>query len=224
MRDAVSSPVPQAGKAPEASRVQLRRRLVLAATSLALGALALSAGVLFLRVRVEVAGLSGLILGALLEALGLATAAHAAVGASRAFPLSEAAARARRVLVAAIALVLPSALLGGAGWLVLVALAPPALFPAHPFFWAPVSAGAAIGLVFAARELASERMAVLAGAGAGGILGLALSAGALAAVNPPEILVDPRLPIDLLLVGLAFIGIAAAFERDPWVARTRRLA
>lgn len=224
MGDVVTIPLAPPGKALETIRAQVRRRLVLASASLALGALALSSAVLFLRVRVEVAGLSGLILGALLDAVGLATAAHAAVGASRAFPLSEAAAASRRLLVAAVALSLPLAALAAGAWLAFAALAPPLLLPAHPFFWGPVSACAAMGLVFAARELASERMAVLTGIGAGGVLGLALSAGGIALADPTGILADPRLPVDLLLVGLAFFGIAAAFERDPWAARSRRLA
>jgi hypothetical protein len=220
----VAIPLAAPGKALESIRLAARRRFVLASAALALGALALSASLLFLRLRIEVAGLSGLIVGALLDVLGLATAAHAAVATSRAFPLSEPAAAARRVLVAVAFIVLPAAALGAFAWLALAALVVPVFLPAHPFFWGPVGGCAAAGLVFAARELASERMAVVAAIGAGGVAGLALSAGGTAVADPAGALSGPRLPIDLLLVALAFLAIASGFERDPWAARSRRLA
>ncbi|HKZ99782.1 MAG TPA: hypothetical protein VJ326_09375 [Thermoplasmata archaeon] len=216
-------PLAPPGKALESIRVAARRRFVLASAALALGALAVSAALLFLRLRVEVAGLSGLIVGALLDVLGLASAAHAAIGTSRAFPLSEGAAASRRILVAAALLVLPAAALGALAWLALVAVVVPVLLPAHPFFWGPVAATAAAGLVLGSRELASERMSVVAAIGAGGVVGLALSAAGTAVADPAGTLAGPRLPIDLLLVALAFLAIGAAFERDPWAARSRRL-
>lgn len=217
-------PLARPGKALETIRVGARRRFVVASAALALGTLALSAALLFLRLRVEVAGLSGLIVGGLLVLLGVATGAHAAIATSRAFPLSEAASASRRLLVAAALILVPAAALGAGAWLGLVVLVLPIVLPAHPFFWGPVTAFAAAGLVFAARELASERMAVVAAIGTGGVVGLALSAGGNAVADPSGTLASPRLPIDLFLVALAFLAIASSFERDPWAARSRRLA
>jgi hypothetical protein len=205
-------------------RAHARRRFAIASALLGIGAVLLATAVGFLLVRSELGGVTGLILGALLQVLGLAAGAQAALGVHRAFPLSEAASSARRVLIGSAVLVLPLSALGSLGWLVAVVGSSPVLLPAHPLFWGPVSAASAIGLVYGARELASERMAILAAAGAGAVVAMALGSGGTTLADPRGALTDPRLAWDLVLVATGFLVVAAAFERDPWSARSRRLA
>jgi hypothetical protein len=97
------------------------------------------------------------------------------------------------------------------------------LMPAIPFLWGPVSSVAAIGFVYAARELSSERMAVAAAIGCGVIVGMTLSAIGGALVQPVDALRSPRLTEDLLLVALGFLAVAFAFHADAWAARSRRV-
>jgi len=220
----VSIPLAPPGKALETMRAHARRRFAVASASLTLGAVLLSAAVGFLLVRSEVGGLTSLILGALLQVLGLAAAAQAAAGVSRAFPLSEAASSSRRILSGSAIVVLPLAILGAAAWLAAVLASSPVLLPAHPIFWGPLSAASSVGLVYAARELASERMAVVAAGGSGAVLAMALSSGGMALADPRGALTSPRLAWDLVLVAVGFLAITAAFERDPWSARSRRFA
>lgn len=217
----VSIPLAPPGKSVETMRAHARRRFAVASASLAFGATSLSVSVGFLVVRSEIGGLTALILGALLQVLGLVAAAQAAIGMARAFPLSEAAASARRVLLGGVVVLLPAAVLGSAAWLMIAASS--AIFlPAHPLFWGPVSAGASIGLVYVARELASERMAVVSAIGCGAVLAMALSSGGTALADPRGVLSNSRLAWDLVLVAVGFLAITFAFERDPWIARSRR--
>lgn len=208
----------------ETMRLHARRRFLFASAGFTLGSLVLSSAVAFFRVYLPVGGLTSLILGALLQVLGLAAAAYAALALARAFPLSEAAAASRRVFLASIAVVLPGALLGTYAWLSLLVRDPQiyVLIPALPLFWGPVSAFTAAGLVYAARELASERMAIVAAIGCGGVVAMALSASAASLVNPLITLESGRLAGDLFLVGLGFLAIAFSFERDASAARSRR--
>ncbi len=221
----MSIPLAPPGKTLEAVRIAARRRYLFASAFLALGTLVLSGAQAFLFAYLPVAVVTALILGALLQILGLFAGAYGATMYSRAFPLNEAAITARRILVGSLAVALPASLLGTVGW-TLLALPEPSLvlLPAFPFFWGTLSIFAAIGLVYAARELASERMAVLAGVGCGGIVAIALSAAGWALADPLGTVGSARLAVDLLLVGMAFVLLAIAFERDPWAARARRPA
>lgn len=222
-------PIAPPGRTLEAVRVAARRRFLVSSVFLALGALLLAVAQAFLLVLAPVGGISGLILGALLQALGLGSGAYGAVLFSRAFPLSEAGLSARFTLLASLLVVLPVSA-GVTAAYVLLALpesplaAPTALvlIPALPFFWGPPSAIAAIGLVHAARELASERMAVVAAAGCGAVIAMSFSAGAGALVDPVGALQSVRLTTDLFVVGVGFLLIGAAFEYDTWAARSRR--
>ncbi len=220
----MSIPAARSGKTLEAIRIAARRRFLFAATFLALGALVLSGAQAFLFAVVPVGLITGLILGALLQILGLLAAAYGATMYRRAFPLSESATAAQRVLVGSVLLAVPAAFLGTMGWILLALPEPSLVFlPAFPFFWGTVSAIEAVGLLFAARELASERMAVLAGVGCGGVIAVVLSAAAWAAADAVGTLGSARLAVDLLLVGISFFLLALAFERDAWAARSRRL-
>lgn len=189
---------------------------------LAFGGLALSVGVAFLLIRSDVGGLTGLIFGTLLQVLGVASAAHAAADLARSLPLSEPAGSAHRILGVSGAVVLAAAVTLAALWTAVVIGTSAFLLPALPLFWGPLSAIGALGLLYAARELASERMAVLAAVGAGGVLGVALSSGGAVLMDPVRTLTSARLVADLFLVGLGFLAMGAAFERDAWAVRLRR--
>ncbi len=222
-------PLATAGKTLETLRLAARRRFVFGASFLSLGAFLLAVAQSFVLLFSAVGVVSASILGALLQVLGLGAGAYSAVLFSRAFPLSESGLAARLLLLAALLVVLPVAA-GVTAVYVLLALpetplaAPTALLliPALPFFWGPVCAVAAIGLVQAARELASERMEVAAGIGCGAVIAMALSAGGGAVVNPFGALYSTRLTEDLLIVAFAFLLIALAFQFDAWAVRSRR--
>jgi len=79
-----------------------------------------------------------------------------------------------------------------------------------------------VGLVFAARDLASERMTVVAALGAGGVAGLSIASVLAVLAEPVATLTSARLVTDLFLIGIGFLAVAAAFERDAWAARSRR--
>jgi len=212
-------------------RATARRRFLFASSFLALGALFLAVAQAFLLFFVPVGVLSGLILGALLQVLGLSAGAYAAVLFSRAFPLSESGLSARLALLASLLVALP-VFAGVTAVYILVALPEPpvagptalVLIPALPLFWGPACSIAAIGLVYAARELASERMMVAAAIGCGVIIGMSLSAGGGALADPVGALRSARLFEDLLLVAAGFLAIALAFHVDAWAARSRRAA
>jgi hypothetical protein len=204
-------------------RTTARRRFLYASVFLALGALVLSAAQAFLFAFLQVGVVTGLILGALLQVLGLFAGAYGATMYSRSFPLNEAAITARRILVGSLAIVLPLAVLLTAGWALLELPEPSlVLLPALPSFWGSLAAFAAVGLVYAARELSSDRMAVAAGVGCGGVVAVALSAAGWSLADPVGTLGSARLVVDLLIVALSFVIMAFAFERDPWAARARR--
>lgn len=221
-------PAASVGKTLETIRSSARRRFLFASAFLSLGAFFLAVAQGFLEVLVPVGLLSGIIVGLLLLVLGLGAGAYAAVLLSQAFPLSEPGLSARTALLASLAVALPVSagvtavylLLGlpefpAAGPLALV------LLPAFPLFWGPALSIAAIGLVFAARELGSERMAVLAAIGCGAVIAMSLSAGGGALLQPVGALQSPRLMGDLLLVAVGFLAIALAFHLDSWAARSR---
>ncbi len=219
----VSIPLTSPGKTLETIRTAARRRFLSAAAFLALGALVLSGSQAFLFAFLPVGLISGLILGTLLQILGLFAAAYGATMYSRAFPLNEAAIGARRLLVGSLALALPVALVATVAW-ILLALSEASLIilPVFPSFWGTLSIVAAVGLVFAARELASERMAILAGFACGAVVAVVLSAVGWSLADPVGTLGSAHLAVDMFLVGLAFLLLAVAFERDPWAARARR--
>ncbi len=216
------------GRTLETVRVAARRRFLLAAAFLALGALLLAIAQAFLIILAQVGVLTGLILGALLQILGLGSGAYGAVLFSRAFPLSESGLSARLSLLVSLLLVLPVSAAVTAVY-VLVALPEPPLaaptalllLPALPFFWGPASAVAAVGLVYAARELASQRMAVAAAVGCGAVIAMAFSAGGGAVADPVGSLRSARFTGDLLIVAVGFLLIAVAFRADAWAVRSR---
>ncbi len=222
-------PITPPGRTLEAVRVAARRRFLVSSAFLALGALLLAVAQAFLLATVPVGGISGLILGALLQILGLGSGAYGAVLFSRAFPLSESGLSARFALLASLFVVLPVSA-GVTAAYILLALpespvaAPTALLliPALPFFWGPPSTVAAIGLVYAARELASGRMAVVAGVGCGAVIAMAFSAGGGALADPVAALQSVRLTGDLFVLTVGFLLIALAFRFDEWAARSRR--
>jgi hypothetical protein len=225
----VAIPLASAGKTLETLRVTARRRFAFAAAFLALGAFLLAVAQAFLMIFAPVGVLTALILGALLQVLGLSAGAYAAVLFSRAFPLSESGLSSRLALLASLFVVLPVSA-GVTAVYVLLALpetpvaAPTALLviPAIPFFWGPVCSVASIGLVHMARELASERMAVSAAIGCGAVIAMALSAGGGALLAPFDALHSARLTEDLLIVAIGFLVIASAFQIDAWAVRSRR--
>lgn len=188
-----------------------------------LGFLLLSAAIGFLLVRSELGGLTALILGALLQILGVAAAAYAANRMTHAFPLSEAAATSRRWLFLCAIVVIPLSLAAALAWLTFVAPSFQLLFPAHALFWGPLAGFASIGFVYSARELASERMAILAATGTGVIIAMAASSLAGSLLSPPGEVPTPRVAWDLILVALGFLLLAIAFERDAWIVRSRRM-
>ena len=212
------------GRAVEAIRTTARRRFLAAATFFAIGTLSLFASQVFALAHLgDVGVLTALILGVLLQILGLIAGAYGATVFRGTHPLSEAADLSRRLLVVALAAVLPLAALLTAAW-ALVSLGPAnlLLLPELPLFWGPVTAVAAAGLVYAARELASERMAILAGVGCGAVIAVALSAGGWSLLAGAASIQSGRLAVDLLLATVGFLVIALAFERDAWIARSPR--
>lgn len=222
-------PLTAPGRTLETLRVAARHRLLFAASFLALGAVFLAGAQAFLLVFAPVGVVSGLILGALLQVLGLGSGAYAAVVFSRAFPLSEAGISARFALLAALLVILPVSAGVTAVYILLALPEPPlvaptalVLMPAIPFFWGPASSVAALGLVHAARELASERMTLTAAIGCGIIAGMSISAIGGALVDPVGALRSARLTEDLVVVALGFLAIAFAFYEDAWAARSRR--
>ncbi len=225
----VTIPAAPPGRTLETVRVAARRRFLLAAAFLSLGALLLAVAQAFLLVLFPVGGISSLILGALLQALGLGSGAYGATAFSRAFPLSESGLSARFALLASLFVALPVST-GVTAAYVLVAFpesplsAPTALLliPALPFFWGPVSTVAAIGLVYEAREIATDRMAIVAAIGCGAVIAVAFSAGGGAIADPVGALRSVRLSSDLFLVAIGFVLIAVAFHYDAWAARSRR--
>lgn len=219
-----SSPVPVL--TVEAIRIAARRRFLAAATFFAIGTLSLFASQAFVLAQLgDVGVLTALILGELLQILALIAAVYGATAFRRTHPLSEAADISRRLLVMSLAGVLPLAALLSAAWTLLY-LGPTylLLLPELPLFWGPVTAFAAAGLVYAARELASERMAILAGVGCGGVIAVALSAGGWSVLAGTASLQSGRLAVDLLLTTVGFLVIAVAFERDAWAARAPRVS
>lgn len=225
----VTIPMAPPGRTLETLRMAARRRFLFASAFLALGALLLAVAQSFLLLLADVGVLTGLILGALFQILGLGSGAYGAVLFSRAFPLSESGMSARLSLLASLLVVLPVSA-GVSAVYVLLALpeAPLAtptallLLPALPFFWGPASAIAAIGLVYAARELASERMVVAAAVGCGVVIAMAFSSGSGALADPVGSLRSARVTADLLIVAVGFLLIAVAFRTDAWAARSRR--
>lgn len=229
MGGTVTIPLAAPGRTLETLRISARHRLLFAASFLALGAAFLAVAQAFLLVFAPVGVVSGLILGALLQVLGLGSGAYGAVVFSRSFPLSEAGGTARFVLLAALLVVLPVSAGVTALYILLALPEPPlaaptalVLMPAIPFFWGPASSLAALGFVYAARELASERMTVTAAIGCGIIAGMSLSAIGGALVDPVGALRSARLTEDLLVVSLGFLAVAYAFYADAWAARSRR--
>ena len=210
-------------------RAAARRRFLFASAFLALGAILLAVAQAFLLALAPVGVLTGLILGALLQILGLGAGAYGAVLFSRTFPLSESGMSARLALLASLLIVLPVSA-GVTALYILVALPEPPLsaptalllMPALPFFWGPACAIAAIGLVYAARELSSERMAVAAAIGCGAVLAMAFSAAGGALVDPVGALRSARLSADLMIVAVGFLLIAIAFHVDAWASQSRR--
>ncbi len=230
-RGGVSIPAAAPGRTLETIRATARRRLLFAASFVALGALFLAVAQVFVVAYIPVGATSGLILGALLLVLGLSAGAYGAVWFSRAFPLSESGLSARLALLASLLVVLP---VSAGVTVVYILVALPALgvveptslvlAPAIPFFWGPSTSVAAVGFVYAARELASERMAIVAALGAGVVIGMALSAAGGALVDPLRAVQSARLVGDLLLVAAGFVPIALAFHLDAWAAHSRRTA
>ncbi|HEY7588120.1 MAG TPA: hypothetical protein VIB49_05165 [Thermoplasmata archaeon] len=218
----MSIPLAPAGKTLEAVRIATRSRFFLASVFLASGALLLSLAKLLLAAQ-PVGFLSGLILASLLLVLGLSEGALSGRALGHAFPLSEFAAAARGSLLAALALFLPLAALASAGWAILALPSTPiVLIPSLPLFWAPPSGVAAIGLVTAARELASERMAVLGATGSGFVLSAAVFSVGWSLVDARAALESPLFSAQLLLVGAGFLLLAISFSQDAWVARGGR--
>ncbi|HYM41032.1 MAG TPA: hypothetical protein VEY12_12965 [Thermoplasmata archaeon] len=221
-------PATPAGKTLETLRSVTRRRLLYASSFLALGAVLLAMAQVFVLAFVPVGVTTGLLLGALLLILGLGAGAQAAVALSRAFPLSESALSARLALLASLLVVLPVCTAVTVLY-VLVALPESpvvgptnlVLVPAMPLFWGPPSSVAAVGFVYAARELASERMAIAAAIGCGVIVGMTLSASGGAIVDPVGAVRSARLLGDLLLLAFGFVVVAFAFQIDAWAARSR---
>ncbi len=214
-------PVAAPGRTLETVRMTARGRFLFASAFLALGVLLLAMAQTMFLLLASIGGVTALILGALMQVLGLSSGAYGAVVVSRAFPLSEAGLSSRFAMLASLLVVLPVSA-GAAAVYILVALPESplvgplefVLIPALPFFWGPPLALAAIGLVYAARELGSERMAVLAGVGCGAVIAMAFSAAGGAVAAPVASLLSARLTADLL--------IAAAFKFDAWAARSRR--
>lgn len=222
-------PLAAPGRTVEALRVVARHRLEFAASFLALGAAFLAVAQTFLLVFAPVGVVSGLILGALLQVLGLSSGAYGAAVFSRAFPLSESGISARFSLFVALLVVLPVSAGVTAVYILLALPEPPlasptalVLMPAIPFFWGPMSAVASLGFVYAARELASERMSVVAGIGCGAVIAMTLSAIGGALVDPVGALRSARLAEDLFINAVGFLAIAIAFRADAWAARSRR--
>lgn len=225
----VSLPSVPPGHVLEAVRAASRRRFFLASAFVALGTVLLAVAQAFLLALAPVGGITGLILGALLQVLGIGSAAYAANLLSRMFPLSESGLSARFALLASLFVVLPVS--GGVTAAYVLLALPEAplsapmvlvLVPALPFFWGPPSTVAALGLVYAARVLASERMAVVAGVGCGAVLGMAFSAAGGALVDPVGALQSARLLGDLFVVAVGFVLIAIAFRLDEWAVRGAR--
>ena len=100
-------PLAPPGRTLETIRLAARRRFLLAAWFLALGTLLLAAAEAFLLLLSSVGGVTALILGALMQILGLSAGAYGAVVLSRAFPLSESGLSARFALLASLLVVLP---------------------------------------------------------------------------------------------------------------------
>lgn len=222
-------PVTAPGRTVETLRMAARRRFLFAASFLGLGAVFLAVAQAFLLVFAPVGVVSGLIVGGLLQVLGLSSGAYGAVVFSRAFPLSESGLSARFLLLAALFVVVPVAAGVTAAYVFLALPESPVetstalvLIPAMPFFWGPVSSVAALGFVHGARELASERMAVTAALGCGVIVGMTVSAIGGALADPVGALRSARLTEDIVLVALGFLAIAVAFQLDAWAARSRR--
>lgn len=206
----------------ESVRLAARRRFSLACSFLAGGAVLLALAKPLLA-GLQVGFVTGLILSTLLIVLGLSEGAYTASALGRAFPLSELAAAARGDLLMSLVLVLPLAIVAAAGWIFLALPGTPAvLIPSVPFFWAPVGATASLGLLAAARELASERMTVLAAVGAGFVFAAAAFSAAWSLVDARGVLEDPLFSAQLLLVGLGFFLLAIAFSQDAWIARVGR--
>lgn len=222
-------PLAPEGRTLEAVRLAARRRFLLAAWFLALGTLLLAAAEAFLLLLSPIGGVTALILGALMQILGLSSGAYGAVVLSRAFPLSESGVSSRLALLVSLIVVLPIAAGITAVYVLLAFPEPPfaaptslVVLPAIPFFWGPPSAVAAVGLVHAARELASGRMAVVAGVGCGAVIAMAFSAAGGSLADPVGALRSARLASDLLIVAVGFVLIAVAFRFDAWAARSRR--
>lgn len=224
---AVTIPLAPPGKTLESLRTSARDRLRLAAVLLALGTFLMSAAEPLLSASPagQVGFVTGIILASLLLVVGLAQAAITEMGFSRAFPLSESARAARQLFLVSLAAVLPVAAVAAALY-ALVALpgTPLLVLPALPPFWGPLEACGAVGLAYAARELASERMALLAATGAGLGLAPALSSVIWSFADPSSVLETALMPLQLLVMGLGFVAIALAFRADAWVARTGRRA
>lgn len=221
----VAIPLAPPGKTLEALRTSARDRLRLAAVLLALGTFLLSAAEPLLSVSPagQVGFLTGIILASLLLVVGLAQAAITEIGFSHAFPLSESADTSRQFFLYSLAAVLPAAAVLAAVYAVVALPGTPLLvLPALPLFWAPVAAGGAVGLVFAARELASERMALLAATGGGLVLAPALSSVVWSLLDPSSVLETGLVPLQLFVIGLGFVAMAVALRADAWVARAGR--
>lgn len=224
----MSIPLAAPGRSVEGVRIAARRRFLFSSAFLALGAAFLAVAQTFLVAFTPVGVLTGLILGALLQVLGLGSGAYAAVLLSRAFPLSEAGQSSRLALILSLGVVLPVCAAVTAAYALLAFPEPPSyaptvlvLIPALPFFWGPTNAVASLGLLYAARELTSPRMAIVAAVGCGAVIAMAFSAGGGALADPIGALRSARLTADLFLVSIGFILTAAAFEYDAWAARSK---
>jgi hypothetical protein len=219
----MSGPSTPASRPIEAIRTATRRRFLATATFFAIGTLSLAASQGLARILGAVGVVTGLILGVLLQILGLIAGAYGATIFHRTSPLNESAAASQRLLVSAAGIVLPLSAALAATWTVLaVSVSALVLLVELPLFWGPISACAAVGLVYAARELASERMAILAGIGCGGIVAIGVSSAAWTVLAGASSIQSGRLAIDLLIATLGFLAIAISFERDAWAARGPR--
>ncbi len=221
----MSIPLTPPGKTLEAVRSTARQRFFLAAALYACGTFLLSVAQPFLSASPigQIGFLTGLILACLLIAVGLAQAVFAASAYRGAFPLNPAASAARQSLLASLAVILPLAVTAAGAWLVLALPGTPiAVLPSVPLFWAPLAASACIGFVYAARELASERMALVAAVGAGIVVATAVSPAVWSLANPDAALEGGLVPLHLFLQGWGFLLLASAFRADAWIARSGR--